>query len=826
MRRNLTTQLLKQLDNRARGSTLASCVAPGASKASKRQPISPDAMAAKRASFKLQEGDVRGAVRCLTSKETVASLADDTIGILKPKHPPRPSDRRAPPSLSGPAIVVTGDDIKGAIRGFAPGSSGGRDGLKPQHLKDLSALPGGALIDALVDFTNLVLGGGVPAPVRPTFFGATLIPFTKKDGGLRPIAVGLSLRRLVSKAAAKSASYICAPLLAPLQLGVGVRGGAEALVHAARRFLDCKAADRAFVKLDFKNAFNSLRRDSMLEAVAALYPSLLPYALSSYGCPSHLWLGDNVLSSEEGVQQGDPLGPLLFCITMQPLLSGSQCELVTGYLDDVGLGDSVSRLVDRVHVFEREASSLGLVLNHAKCDVVYLAPEHLSTWLGSGLHFSIKTRSDACLLGSLLNHECVDAALDENGAMIKGIEPRLSLLPAHEAFYLLKSCFAVPRLQYLLRTSPAFASPRCQELAATIREILSNILNIRMTDVSWCQASLPVRWGGVGVRDLVSLAPSAFLGSIHATEALVRSILPAPLALEPDVQVQLATSAWQRLSGANPLLGEDAGRQRSWDDLVCSAVFENLTSRSDQVSKARLLASASPNSGSWLHVLPCRNLGLALSDRELRVAVGLRIGAPLVRSHNCVCGSEVDQLAHHGLSCRRSAGRQRRHAQANDVLVRAIRSVDIQAELEPPRLLNEDGKRPDGATLDPWSRGRTLVWDFTCPDTVAPSHVCQSATTVGAAAAQAEQNKRRKYAELASSGDILFMPVAIETLGVWGPSAWELCRDIGSRAAALSGDSRSHAFLVQRLSLAVQRGNAASVAGTHPLSDMSDNGVF
>ena len=118
-------------------------------------------------------------------------------------------------------------------------------------------------------------------------------------------------------------------------------------------------------------------------------------------------------------------------------------------------------------------------------------------------------------------------------------------------------------------------------------------------------------------------------------------------------------------------------------------------------------------------------------------------------------------------------------------------------------------------TLDPWSRGKPLVWDFTCPDTLAPSHVAQSATGAGLAASKAEQGKRIKYAQLVSANALAFAPVAIETLGSWGPSAIDLCRELGSRMAAISGDPRAHFFLVQRLGLAVQRGNAASVAGTH-----------
>ena len=86
----------------------------------------------------------------------------------------------------------------------------------------------------------------------------------------------------------------------------------------------------------------------------------------------------------------------------------------------------------------------------------------------------------------------------------------------------------------------------------------------------------------------------------------------------------------------------------------------------------------------------------------------------------------------------------------------------------------------------------------------------------------AETRKNSKYAELALSGDLIFAPIAIETLGVWGPSALSLCADIGGRLARLTGDLRAPSFLKQRLGLAVQRGNAAAVVGTHPQGDVCD----
>ena len=69
-----------------------------------------------------------------------------------------------------------------------------------------------------------------------------------------------------------------------------------------------------------KNAFNCLCRDKMLSAVRDSAPELLKFVYSAYSVPSQLYCVDHVIQSAEGVQKGDPLGPLLFCLTIQRLV--------------------------------------------------------------------------------------------------------------------------------------------------------------------------------------------------------------------------------------------------------------------------------------------------------------------------------------------------------------------------------------------------------------------------------------------------------------------------------------------------------------------------
>jgi len=99
----------------------------------------------------------------------------------------------------------------------------------------------------------------------------------------------------------------------------------------------------------------------------------------------------------------------------------------------------------------------------------------------------------------------------------------------------------------------------------------------------------------------------------------------------------------------------------------------------------------------------------------------------------------------------RSAGRQQRHTQLSDVIWRGLIKTKIQAAEEPNGLTRIDGRRPDGVTLIPWSRGRCLTWDFTIRDTLAASHLDRTSLAAGAAA-----QRLIKYADIMHIATTLF----------------------------------------------------------------------
>ena len=98
--------------------------------------------------------------------------------------------------------------------------------------------------------------------------------------------------------------------------------------------------------------------------------------------------------------------------------------------------------------------------------------------------------------------------------------------------------------------------------------------------------------------------------------------------------------------------------------------------------------------------------------------------------------------------------------------------------------------------------------------TLASSHVQRSLLNPGNAAEHAEEGKLAKYRDLQNAYN--FIPLGFETMGHWGPHAVKFVQELGRLLAQSTGELRSTAFLRQRLSIAIQRGNAAAIRGTVP----------
>ena len=312
------------------------------------------------------------------------------------------------------------------------------------------------------------------------------------------------------------------------------------------------------------------------------------------------------------------------------------------------------------------------------------------------------------------------------------------------------------------------------------------------------------------------------MASVHSVRQLITGILPSAV----DDHISGAIEKWQLFTGTEIPPEQSRGNQKVWDTPVVSKVFSDLMDNSgvNPETKARLLAVSSKESGAWLNALPSPSLGNMLDNDSLRISVALRLGAPVCEPHICVCGLPVDKSGHHGLRCKKSAGRWSRHGAINDLIRRSLVSAGVPCIGEPPGVSRDDGKRPDGLTLVPWKMGRCMIWDATVRDTLASSYLSMSAASAGSAANEAERRKTLKYRSLQSR--FVFIPLGFETFGSWGSEAKELIQCIGRKLIDKTGEARASEFLRQRLSIEIQRGNAASVMGTMPTTKALDEIFF
>ena len=351
------------------------------------------------------------------------------------------------------------------------------------------------------------------------------------------------------------------------------------------------------------------------------------------------------------------------------------------------------------------------------------------------------------------------------------------------------------------------------DLDNALREAMVACCCIVMDDKCWNRATLPATSGGVGLRSAADMALPQFLASVNATSLLTDRLCNGV----QDAAREIAESKWSDTWGARPS-DKEAMFALSWarpsENVKHKRAQNSAASRSDL---SRFLSAATPEAAVLWTGLPNSQIGTRLSDSAFTVALGLRLGLPVATPGTCRCGRDLDVFGDHALTCGKGVGRGARHAEINSRIRSFLSEAGCPSVLEPTGLVRSDGKRPDGATVLPFDKGLPMAWDATVRHTSASSYLHLTSISAGAAAAAAEAAKDKKYAALADR--IHFVPVGLETLGAFGPSAKDLFDELSSRIRARTGNSGARNSLYRRIAAAIQIGNAACILEAH--SNMS-----
>ena len=265
----------------------------------------------------LQDQGLSKAARELSS-QGIHTATPEVLKKLTELHPAGlPSDvDLADAACVWPGLGDTDEEaelkLRRIIMSFPAGSAGGPSKLLPDHLKEAmscgSALLADALLSTLHHFVDICARGELPLDTAEFFTAATLVPLKKGDigTGVRPIAVGEVLRRIVESAILQEVQDDCVSSLKPLQVGVGIRDATTQIARLCSLQLPSLSMDQTvgMLQIDMVNAFNTLSRACILRQVKRHAPQAYRWALWSLSHRSVLVCQNSLVYGQAGVQQG------------------------------------------------------------------------------------------------------------------------------------------------------------------------------------------------------------------------------------------------------------------------------------------------------------------------------------------------------------------------------------------------------------------------------------------------------------------------------------------------------------------------------------------
>ena len=794
-----------------------------------------------------REGQASRAASALVSRGLLA-VTDNVLQQMRDKHPVgEPVDRtqfRGHAKTTRAPVV----DVYRELCHFKNGTASGPTGLKPAHIRAAAEHEEPhETLQSLAAVVNDVAAGQVPKEVLPLLMGANIVPLRKNadDESARPVAPGETLRRLCAKRLnAEFGKRAGEVLLEGRQVGVGIPMGMEAAITTVAQYASRHAGtDKVILKIDFRNAFNTVDRSRFLaEAQAKVGVGIMPFLLACYAEPTSLFCGGEVLQSTCGVQQGDPLGPMLFSLAIHEVTE----ELVrmgiqaVWYLDDGTIMGSPEEVARGYQLVAQKCAKWGLSVNAGKCEVIALARQELDALRRAGLPMGVaddgRETQDAqpgtCFRRipggdfELLGAPIGSKAHCEEWMRLKVQEffPLLRALKAMQdsqvAASLLRQCGAFSRVVFYMRcTGHTGAREYLETFDRKVEEALCGILGSDESELppeARVQAGLAVRRGGLGIRWAVDHSEAAVLAAMSGTHDLCRKL---------DKDFQWDASGWADTAAAfNKRVAADQQiatderpekgvRQRVLSQAVEQRQHDELVERADDIGTARLLSLLLPYTGAFLTATP--SWDARVPRKDFQAVVRFRLGVQVYdEGSTCdACLEKQDPWGLHVTGCERRHDRFERHDAVVHAVAAKFNELGIKAKIEVRDIIADTQRRPGDVALPAGVTGkRRVAVDVTIRTPFAASVLRGAATTIGYAASQGEAAKRGYCEEKCSREGWDFLPFAMEVFGGFGGAAAGLVRRCGRFASrAQSADVVAHIGRTSaHISAAFQRALGAS----------------
>jgi len=792
--------------------------------------------AAEAAITHVRHGRLGKACATLSSSGLAPDCAQTQEKLLQ-KHP-----AAAPPAVVVPidgdaAPLALGADfnLQSVLASFSRDVGSDGTNFRVQHLVDATrANLSRPLLSTLKRVINLLLSGKAHQSVRPFLAGAKLTALAKGESDIRPIAAGNVFRRITAKCVCKLNQVRFRAALGKQQAGVACPAGAESIIHLTREVVERKWTDPDFVilKVDFANAFNAIDRTALLEQTQEQFPELLPWVQWCYGDSPLLIHPTGNIRSCVGVQQGDPLGPLLFCLVLNIVVrrlveACPRLDLHKWYLDDGILAGPCVDVLRALAILQTDGPPLGLHLNLAKCELFTPEPDNfLRTF-----YFAEQDRTVS--FPAQLNNREFQPVFQILGSPIGGLDfcaARVRLLcdankkllgrivelgDPQAALHLLRTCASFSKFVYLARTTPPSlvrqALVRCDE---ETREAFASLAALQLSDRAWAQCRLSLSRGGLGLRSVAEHCAAAFVTSHIAA-------LPDTVTAHLSEAVGMLNTQLLGALGADPLAGlmfKPPG-QRELSARIDSLGVKSLLKDCSRTDEVRLCSLGAPRSSAWLLAMPCRGpLDLTLTADQMQVALQHRLGLPLAApADTCPdCAKELDSLGHHSLTCGRGDYRTTRHNRLRDSLFSLLAAAGMSPQKEQGSF-EADRTRPADVLVPDWKLGKSGAFDITVVSPLT-KHILSRAG-VNDAVTPAEVKKHVENDPKCAELHWVCVPLAVDSYGQWGDEAHSAFSAIALRLSTRTKVTVSAALssIFNTLGAVLARHNAISILARRAL---------
>ena len=520
-----------------------------------------------------------------------------------------------------------------------------------------------------------------------------------------------------------------------------------------------------------------------------LSPLLARILINTYRDDSPLFIDHEVIYSQEGTTQGDPLAMHMYAIGTLPLIRKlPNCVQHIWFAEDASAGGQLDHLRTWWDSIQEMGPDFGYLCNAGKSSLIVKEedfPRAESMFSGTGINITVegKKHLGAPLGTDVFCESFISAKVEKWVEEIKQLSIITESQP-HAAYSALTNGL-VGRWTFLMRVVPDI-SEMLQPLEDAIRLHLLPAITVRtaLSDAERRVLALPVRDSGLGIPIPTTSAANQLESSTFITQPLV-NLLP----LQHNADTVSLDSVSNLHATQLRLKKETSKHHREKQQEEAIALRQTLPA---SLQKPMELASEK-GASAWLTTLPLEEHGFSLHKQAFRDALCVRYGwEPTRLPSHCMCGAQFTTT--HAFSCAKGAFPSIRHDRIRDMTAQLLSEVCPNVEVEPPlqpltgetfrhRTANvEDNARLDVKAQGFWGSNRQCAYfDVRVFNPHAPTNCNQ---TIAASYRRHENEKRREYEKRVVEVEHgSFTPIVMSSTGGWGPSAMIMYKRLASLIA-------------------------------------------